>query len=94
MPIITKIVEKSILTPVKIVCSRCGKEGDPENTDWWLIEKIGGYYSGYPGDLQKATCELCDCCVKKILGRYCEISDTAPDLKTGVAVSLIKKNGV
>ncbi len=76
MPIITKIVKKSILAPVKIICSCCKEEGDPENTDWLLIEKIGGYYSGYPGDFKRATCELCDDCVKKILGKYLKIVDT------------------
>lgn len=72
-----KIENRDIEVVDKIKCDCCGAEFDwqkdeMETQEMLIIDTMGGYYSIF-GDGAKITCDLCQHCVKKLLGEYLKI---------------------
>lgn len=70
------ITYKEIATSVAddIICDICGKkynvlEDDFEAQEFHHINFIGGYDSVF-GDGNQVTCDICQHCLKEILGKY------------------------
>lgn len=56
-----------------IICDKCGRKLDPEDflefQERLSIRFCGGYGSIF-GDLNEMSCDLCQYCVKELLGDY------------------------
>lgn len=61
-----------------ITCDKCGKETtqhDPmELQEYYCIEFIGGYSSVF-GDESHVECDLCQHCLKKMIGDFCRVTE-------------------
>jgi len=70
---IQKFEEK---VPHKIICDVCGKEIEMtiEEQEVLYINFIGGYGSVF-GDGSEVKAEICQDCVKKLLGKYLRIDE-------------------
>jgi len=62
---------------VSITCDKCGKTFTPSDIiDWQecqLVSFTGGYGSVF-GDGATIECDLCQECVKELIGEYCRVS--------------------
>lgn len=69
-------VEKSVLD--KFICDRCkGTIKSDETTELWetlCIEKTGGYDSVF-GDGTTIRCDLCQHCLKDLIGGFCRLKN-------------------
>ena len=68
----TTICEQEIKTPINIICDKCLKEYDPEKDtmevqEFLHIKYTGGYGSIF-GDESVIECDICQHCVKKLIG--------------------------
>ena len=66
----TETIEQKIMD--KFFCDRCKKEvfGDMELQDAYSIRLLGGYASVF-GDGCKVDCDLCQQCLKELIGDFC-----------------------
>jgi len=66
----TEIAEHQIFD--KFICDRCKKEvkGEMELQETHSIRFIGGYSSIF-GDGSSISCELCQQCLKALIGDFC-----------------------
>lgn len=62
-----------------IVCDRCGRESDIEDTfgafeavEFTSIQYVGGYYSIF-GDGARISLDICQHCLKETLGEWLKI---------------------
>ncbi len=73
--IITKT--ENVLTEVfeKAICDRCKKDisDDMQIQEMYQITFTGGYASVF-GDMAQVTCDLCQQCLKDLIGDFCIIS--------------------
>lgn len=60
----------------KITCDRCKKEfvDEMELQEFHHIEFIGGYTSVF-GDMNLINCDLCQYCLKELIGKFCNYND-------------------
>jgi len=74
----TKKVMQELGQITSIVCDRCGEEIKPSNIIEWQesysISFIGGYSSVF-GDGAIVTCDLCQQCLKTLIGDFCVYGD-------------------
>lgn len=68
----TTIEEHEIKTPIVVICDKCLKECDPEKDtmevqEFLHIKYTGGYGSVF-GDESKIECDICQNCVRKLIG--------------------------
>jgi len=81
--ILTKIVKKmtAIETTTAIICDKCGKQYDADNImelqEFHHVRFTGGYLSAF-GDMNSVECDLCQYCLKEMIGDFCRITDTDP----------------
>lgn len=59
----------------KYICDRCGKEVIAEKDifelqEWHFIRFTGGYNSAF-GDMSEISCDICDSCLKILIGDFC-----------------------
>ncbi|MFA5312887.1 MAG: hypothetical protein WC375_06145 [Methanomassiliicoccales archaeon] len=64
----------------KMVCDVCGKSLDPkvdcqQTQEFTFIEFVGGYSSVF-GDGALVELDICQHCLKNLLGKYIRINDT------------------
>ena len=66
----TEWVEEEI--PDKFICDRCKKEvvDDMELQETYSISFMGGYASVF-GDESEVSCDLCQQCLKELIGDFC-----------------------
>ena len=66
--------EEKILVPNKLICDKCGKEITDvlEKQEAYSIHFIGGYASIF-GDGIEVQCDLCQHCLKELIGKFCYI---------------------
>jgi hypothetical protein len=73
----TELVEKEYIK--YLICNRCGKSVDPE-VDWidwqesYSIRFTGGFGSLF-GDGARIECDLCQHCLKELIGPYYKVID-------------------
>jgi len=71
---ITKITEVEEIRTVSITCDVCQKKITPDDIWEWqeiyFVVFTGGYGSVF-GDETKVRCEICQHCLKKLIGPYC-----------------------
>jgi len=69
--IIYKKVSREVDEPINIQCDKCKKEYNPEVTiepqEFLKIDFIGGYNSVF-GDGTRVQCDLCQHCLKELIG--------------------------
>jgi len=67
----TEMVERQILD--KFICDRCKKDisDEMELQEIHSIQFTGGYNSVF-GDENIVTCDLCQQCLKELIGDFCE----------------------
>lgn len=69
----TREETRTVKVADKMVCDRCGKEIDPDDFVEWqealIISFTGGFGSVF-GDGTRCHLDLCQECVKKVLGPY------------------------
>jgi hypothetical protein len=76
--IITKKEMKEIESTESIICDICGKEYNIE--DWLEIQEfhhinfVGGYGSVF-GDGASIECDICQNCLKEMIGNFCRITE-------------------
>jgi hypothetical protein len=68
----TTTQEQVIKTPISVICDKCLKEYDPEKDamevqEFLHINTTGGYGSIF-GDESRIKCDICQNCVKKLIG--------------------------
>ena len=71
-----------LVVPTKILksisCDRCGRTYQIENSfeyeEFFYINQVGGYHSIF-GDGTKVTADLCQHCIKELLGEYFQYED-------------------
>lgn len=79
------ITYKRMLEERKIVdgvtCDKCGKsysyddmEGQMEIQEFHRIDFHGGYSSVF-GDMSHVECDLCQSCLKEMIGNFCRYND-------------------
>jgi len=70
----TEMVEQQIFD--KFICDRCKKEvsDDIELQEAYSIQFTGGYNSVF-GDGDNINCNLCQYCLKELIGDFCIIND-------------------
>ncbi len=78
MSVKTKIVKTKEEKIVSIACDNCGKEVSIENDifeaqEFLRIKETAGYGSVF-GDSNTIECDLCQGCVKKLLGHVIRIT--------------------
>lgn len=71
-----KKTKKSILTPVSVTCDKCGKTYDYEDDvletqEFLNIDFVGGYSSVF-GDMVRVECDICQHCLKNMIGGFCK----------------------
>ncbi len=70
----TKIEKREHEIIEKLICDKCGKEITPEDIMEWQesysIVFTGGYGSVF-GDGVTVTCDLCQDCLKDLIGDIC-----------------------
>jgi len=76
----TQEVEEKItkLEIKKVVCDCCNKEIDKrkvENGEYFQFYYEGGYWSQYPGDLTAIETEICEDCLKKLVGGFVRVKE-------------------
>jgi len=61
---------------VSITCDRCGKTFDDmmDMQEFHRVKFTGGYSSVF-GDMTKVECDLCQDCLKDLIGDYCRTTD-------------------
>ena len=66
----TKMVEQEILDG--FICDKCGNEikDDMELQETCSIRFVGGYASVF-GDMNHVECDLCQNCLKDLIGDFC-----------------------
>ena len=83
-----KDVEEKYVQKVidKIKCDCCGKEfnvkrteDDMEIQEMLIIDEVGGYGSIF-GDGTRILCDICQECMKKLLGKYIRVEETESSL--------------
>jgi len=69
-----RITEK--LEVEEIVCDVCGFSSDQEiEIDEFLcIAFVGGYNSVF-GDMSRVECDICQQCLKEMIGKYARVAD-------------------
>ena len=67
---ITEMAETQIID--KIFCDRCNKEiiDEMEMQEMYQIKFVGGYTSVF-GDMTSVSCDLCQECLKELIGNFC-----------------------
>jgi hypothetical protein len=70
-----KVKRTRVKVPVSIVCDICHKTFDYENDifevqEFHHIRFTGGYGSVF-GDESEVECDICQHCLKKLVGEYC-----------------------
>lgn len=72
---ITKSIE--IKEEVSLTCDKCGKQYGSEDTyerqEAYRFRFTGGYSSVF-GDGNKISCDLCQHCLKELIGEFCKIN--------------------
>jgi hypothetical protein len=71
--------------PSKVICDKCGREATPlgghrgedgyEFQEFLFIRFRGGYGSVF-GDGNDVECDICQHCLKELLGDYMRVSDS------------------
>ena len=66
----TEMVKRRVFD--KLICDRCKQEviGDMELQETHSIRFTGGYSSVF-GDGSDVSCDLCQQCIKKLIGDFC-----------------------
>lgn len=62
-----------------LVCDRCGREIMPDEHSEWseaLRLRLTGGYGSVFGDGSRVEADLCQHCVKKLIGPFCRILPT------------------
>ena len=74
----TETVEQEIMD--KFFCDKCKKEvfGDMELQEAYTIRLMGGYASVF-GDGCKVDCDLCQQCLKDLIGDFCTYNNEDED---------------
>ena len=73
-----RVYEKEVLTA--ITCDVCGTYYDnrvryePEIGEFTSIDYVGGYNSIF-GDMNRVQCDICQRCLKELIGQYCRIEE-------------------
>jgi len=63
--------------PISMKCNKCGKIITPKDTFEWqeiFCVYFRGEYGSVFGDGAEVYCELCQDCLKEVLGPYCKIA--------------------
>ncbi len=68
----------------RMVCERCGKEYDSakdilEVQEFHHIGFVGGFGSVF-GDGVEVTCDICQHCLKKLIGEFCYVDRKKTDI--------------
>jgi len=73
------IGERTVEIPLAIECDRCGAKYFYESAvesleiqEFHCIDFIGGYSSVF-GDGTVVKCDLCQHCLKELIGKYCRV---------------------
>ena len=66
-------------TPAFIICDVCGKKYDYEHEimeiqEFHQVRFTGGYASVF-GDETRVECDICQNCLKKMIGEFCRTED-------------------
>jgi len=68
----TKTIKQEVIE--SLVCDKCGKGITPDDIIEWQesysINFVGGYGSVF-GDMVEVTCDLCQHCLKDLIGDIC-----------------------
>lgn len=81
---ITQSIE--VKTETSLTCDKCGKQYGSEDTferqEAYSFRFTGGYSSVF-GDGNKISCDLCQHCLKELIGEFCTVNseDTTKDKK-------------
>ena len=71
---ITKTVTEEVREFVSVTCDRCYREfSDPMDLQEFHQVNFTGGYSSVFGDMTKVTCDLCQTCLKTLIGDFCAI---------------------
>ena len=73
---------KLIPQPHALKCDVCGDtyrygttvDEDLEIQEFLRINFVGGYNSAF-GDMNRIACDICQHCLKKMIGKHCRITD-------------------
>jgi len=70
----TEITKVERIHTVSVICDVCKKEITPDDTYEWqeihFVAFTGGFGSVF-GDDTTVQCEICQHCLKKLIGQYC-----------------------
>ena len=61
----------------KVICDRCGKDltrNEVRQGNYCSIRYVGGYGSIYPEDMDELAVELCEPCLKELVGDFARIT--------------------
>ena len=74
----SKIEMRIYQDAISITCDRCKKVIDAEDVIEWQeiypIHFTGGYGSVF-GDMTRVSCDLCQQCLKELIGDFCRCDD-------------------
>ena len=74
-----KQIQKIIEEPDAVICDVCKREyaaDDLETQEFHHVKFIGGYASVF-GDGTQVECDICQHCLKKLIGEHCRQTDAA-----------------
>jgi hypothetical protein len=65
-------IQANTVIIISITCDVCGKEYDDQMDvqEFNHIDFTGGYASVF-GDMARIKCDICQNCLKKMIGQYC-----------------------
>jgi len=59
----------------KVKCDKCGFETDGDDMEEFLFIDFTGGYNSVFGDMNKVECDICQNCLKALVGSYCRIKE-------------------
>ena len=71
----TELVERKAVK--SFACDKCGKKYKPDSEDIFELQetysiRFTGGYSSVFGDMNEISCDLCQHCLKELIGDFCK----------------------
>lgn len=75
---VIKLVTKEDEVIEQVICDKCGEKLSVQKTlqgNYCTIRHTGGYGSEYPQDMDELEVDLCEPCLKELVGSFARITE-------------------